>query len=347
MGIMSNTTMDKSNIETKVTPFDSIKEIFAKSFCDIFSKGKETQGETLTVKDKEISIAGKKIELQKEGQFLLNSNYDPSKYLGDSRAYQCNPGEHLVRNMSPVELQNFLKGETIAPIDIIQRAVYNDKHQGSFCFSPETPVYLGDKLSNTHQRMGYFVAPVSIDNVRATQMPQGYDNRYLISQFPVIENIQVVFKIEDRSIYEHIEPQCAARFGLDPCFGGLDTFAENQQYVYKPDNFDCEIRLPEYNDKMLSIIAIDGIDVRDMSIGEKETLVWEMVLTRQDGLSSDDFLSQHPEYDSYYDRSNIIEEKDYIKEYQENDREYLNGDDYSYLSSKIENMEQFNDWEDY
>lgn len=430
MGIISDTTSGKTNIDTKVTPFDNIKEVFVKAFGSLFNKINNS-GEFFSLKNNEVCLNNRKVEIN-FGKEYLEKNYDANKYLGDSRAHQCNPSEHIVRNMSPNEMQRFLNGETIQPIHgIISSVLHADRN--NICFSPETPVYLGNTLENSPFRSGVDISPetiekaiknnyneansdrhvpdtliiaakikhtndYSIENVQKTiedyyQIKEadlfnpwkdsiedftnwfcnnysssfdntskvdekgsniGDDEKYYYSEsrfsllyredFPKIENIQVVFQVNDASILnEKVYTDCIDREGIDPCFGNSEAHIEERESgMFTQTGFwDTEVRLPEYNQEMLTPIAVEGINVEGMSIDNIKSLIQDLMDTKNDGLSIDDFMGEHPELEYRYDNSNIVSLEDYhsgiySEEYIEKQKEY--GDD--------EN-DDWDDWDDY
>lgn len=321
MGNLSESTIGKLNIDTRITPLDSIREVFAKAFSFFFCREKTEQGETLTIKDDAIMLEKQKVECSVWEKELVAECYDQNKYLGDSRASQCKPDEHIVRNMSPYELLKYLKGETIQPIKGIEQSILGSGGRGCFCFSPETPVYLGERLSYSHMRIGRDISPESIQKLIDNKYwyiedKSKIETSFTTFDFPEIENMQVVFAVKDCGVYECLEPTCAGRSGLDPCFGSL--FSDKETFIYDGDNYDCEIRLGEYNDEILEVIAIEGVNVEHMSREEIFELYSCLLESREQGVSADDFLEQHPEYESRYDRSHIVTEEEYVKNYEEN-----------------------------
>ena len=334
MGIISDLTSGKTNIDTRVTPFDNIKEIFGKAFGSLFNNT-QNGNEFFAIKSNGVELNNKSI-LELKGKEYLEVAYDPSKYLGDSRAYQCNPSEHIIRNMSLYEFQTFLNGQTVEPISGIETSVI-DRNGTNYCFSPETPVYLGDKLENTHQRMGREITPETIQNVMQErysyiQPDESFEPHLSTTYFPPIENMQIVFEIKDTEILKDaIFPKCEGRDGIDPCFGGSYGYA---------DNTDCEIRLVNYNQEILTPIAVEGINIEGMDNEKIAELIIDLMNARNDGISIDVFLEQNPEYEARYDNSNIVP----LDNYERADEKYRE----EYESKLVELKNQnFDDWEEF
>ena len=336
MGIISDITSGKTNIDTRVTPFDNIKEIFGKAFgslCNNNQNGNEFFG----IKSNGVELNSKPIS-ELRGKDYLEAIYDPSKYLGDSRASQCNPSEHVIRNMSPFEFQTFLNGQTVEPISGIETSVL-DRNGTNYCFSPETPVYLGDKLENTHQRMGREITPETIQNVMQErysyiQPGESFEPRLSTTYFPPMENMQVVFQINDTDMLKNaIFPNCEGRDGIDPCFGG--------SYGYG-DNTDCEIRLVNYNQDMLTPIAVEGINVEGMSSDEVANLVMDLMNARNDGISIDTFIEQNAEYEHRYDNSNIVP----LDNYERPDEKYREEFERIQEEYKSEKIGEWDEWDE-
>lgn len=330
MGALSNSTMDNVKMDTTVTPFDSIKEIFGKAFGSLFNSNSNSNSEEyFSLKDKDVELNNKKIEINTDKEYLTTT-YDASKYLGDSRAYQCNPSEHIVRNMSPYEFQTFLNGGIVEPIEGIQTVVL-DRNGTNYCFSPETPVYLGDKLENTHQRMGREITPETIQNIIQEKywgMSPNANIELNLStmDFPEMENIQVVFQLSDTELLKDaVFRNCEGREGIDPCFSGSFGYG---------DNTDCEIRFKSYNQDMLTPIAIEGINVEGMPNDKIAELMIDLMNARVDGISIETFLENNPEYEARYDNSNIVS----LDDYERADEKY---------KDEISNFETIEEWDEY